>query len=178
MLKKYVEEDYTFTYGIASDYGAVGITNILDKLKLAMNKMNATITVDIIKINIDMYVKYILSNQYQILSVYKESELVAAFIYNISSSMTYNGPIPCFICNTIWVSDNVVAHDIFMKLKNFLASINVYCLKVVDARKGFVDTFDIVKLQEGTTINELDTSDIMVYFDKDDNNKVDFIIRR
>jgi hypothetical protein len=178
MLKKYIEEDYTFAYGVASDFSAVEITSIMDKLKLAMSKMNATITVDIIKINIDAYVKQILGNYYQILAIYKDTELVSALVYNIGSSITYNGTIACFICSTVWVSDNVRAHDIFMKLKDFLASISVYCLKVVDARKGFVDTFDITKLQEGTTINELDTSDIMVYFDKDDKNKVDFIIRR
>jgi hypothetical protein len=178
MLKKYVEEDYTFTYGIASDYSAVEITSILDKLKLAMNKMNATITADIIKINIDMYVKDILSNRYHILSVYKESELIAAIVYNIGSSMTYNGPIPCFISSTIWVSDDASAQDIFMSLKDFLCSINIYCVKITDARKGFTDIFDKTALKEGTTINELNTSDVMVYFDKDDKNKVNFIVRR
>jgi hypothetical protein len=178
MLKQYIEEDFTFTYGVASDYGAVELTNIIDKLKLAMNIMNATITVDIVKINVAMYVKQILANSYQILAVYKESELVAAFTYNIGSSMTYNGPVSCFICNTIWVSDNTTAHDIFLKLKNFLRSINVYCVKVVDARKGFIDVFDITRLENGTTINELDTSDVMIYFDKDDANITNFIIRR
>jgi hypothetical protein len=178
MLKKYTEESYTFTYGVASDYSAVDITNIIDKLKLAMDVMNSTINVDIVKINADMYVKHILSNHFQIMSIYKESELVATFTYNMSSSMTYNGPISCLLCNTIWVSNNITAHDIFIKIKNFLYSINVYCIKIIDARKGFVDAFDITKLEEGTTINELSTSDVVVYFDKDDRNKTNFIIRR
>jgi hypothetical protein len=178
MLKEYIEKDYTINYGIASDYSAAEITNIIDKLKLAMQKMNTVITVDIIKINIDMYVKDILSNRYHILSVYKESKLVAAIVYNIGSSMTYNGPIPCFMSSTIWVSDDTSAQDVFMNLKNFLHSINIYCVKVTDARKGFTDAFDITALQEGTTINELNTSDVMIYFDKNDENIVNFIVRR
>jgi hypothetical protein len=178
MLKKYIEEGYTFTYGIASDYSAVEITNIIDKLKIAMNKMNATLTVDIIKINIDTYVKEILSNRYQVLAMYGESELVAAFVYTIGSSVTYNGVIPCFICNTVWVSDSVVAHDVFDRLRNFLYSINVYCIKVVDARKGFIDVFDKTRLREGMVVNELNTSDVMVYFDKNDKNTINFIVRR
>jgi hypothetical protein len=80
--------------------------------------------------------------------------------------------------NTIWVSETITAQDIFMKLKKFLTSIDVYCVKIVDARKGFTDAFDRTQLQEGTTINELNTSDVMVYFDKNNENMVNFVIRR
>jgi hypothetical protein len=112
-----------------------------------------------------------------VLAIYKESELIAAFVYIISSSITYDGAIPCFTCTTIWVSDNVIAHDILMRLKDFLCSINIYCAKATSARKGSVSIFDPSKLQEGVVINELDTSDIMVYFDKS-KNITNFIVRR
>jgi hypothetical protein len=178
MITEYVEDGYVFRLGVASDYNATDITNILNKLKLAMNVMNSTIDVDILKINLDVVVKEILSNRQQVLGVYKDSKLVAAFSYNIISSVTHAGRVPCFTSNTVWTSTDITAHELFVAFQRVLAKMDVYCVKIVDARKGFVEVFDATKTQAGTSVHELTTSDVMIYFDKNDENKRDFIIRR